>query len=471
LSVKYDCVVLGGGVGGYHAAIRLGQLGKRVALIEKHRLGGECLNYGCIPTKTWINTVRVAHLASTSSRMGLVGDVRVDMGKLKAWKDDVVKKLVGGLESLCRANKVEVLYGDGRILDRNHVEVYQASNSKVLETENIVVATGSRPMVLPGFEYDHVNIVDNHDVLEFVSVPKSICIIGGGAIGLEFAFFFSKLGSKVTVIELMDQLLPGMDKEVAALIYKSAVTHSIDIHLETRAKSWSRADGGLRVVYASKNGEEGVVECERVLVSVGRRPNTEGFGLEKLGVKLDGRGFIAVDRKLRTNVDGVYAVGDVTPGPMLAHKAGRQGEVVAEVVAGFNSEFDNVAIPNAIFTDPEVATAGLSVEEASRAGYDVKVGRFPFVALGRAVSVGETEGFVKVVADAKSGVVLGVHIVGAEASDMISEASLALEMGATLEDVAATIHPHPTFPEALLEAIKHADGRAIHIVNRPQRST
>jgi len=468
LSSKYDCVVLGGGVGGYVAAIRLGQLGKRVALVEKHRLGGECLNYGCIPTKTWINTVKTAYTASHSANKGITGDVHVDLKQLKTWKDDVVKKLVSGIEGLCRSNRVEVVYGMGNIISEGRVEIIQGSNSRTIEAENIIVATGSKPTVLPGFEYDHINIVDNHDVLEFTEVPRSLCIIGGGAIGLEFAFLFSKLGSKVTVIELMDQLLPGIDKEVAALIYRSAVSHSIDVHLESRAKSWSRVNDSIKVVFSEKNGEERSVECERVLVAVGRRPNTDGLGLERIGVQRDRAGYIQVDGKLRTNVKGVYAVGDVTPGPMLAHKANRQGEVAAEVIAGLNSEFDNVAVPNAVFTDPEVATAGLSVEEASKSGYEVSVGRFPYVALGRAVSVGETEGFVKVVADAKSGVILGVQIVGSEASDMISEASLALEMGATLEDVGATIHPHPTFPEALLEAAKHAEGKAIHIVNRPR---
>lgn len=469
MSVRYDCVVLGGGVGGYVAAIRLGQLGKRVALVEKNRLGGECLNYGCIPTKTWISAVKAAYVASRSADRGLVGDVRVDLAKLKAWKDMVVRKLVGGVESLCRSNRVEVVYGVGRISGGGRVEVAQGSSTKTLEADSIVVATGSRPAILRGFEYDHVNIVDNHDVLEFTQAPKSMCVIGGGAIGLEFAFLFSKLGTKVTVIELMDQLLPGMDKEVAALVYRSAVAHNIEVHLEATAKSWVRSDGGLRVSYSTKGGEEGFVDCEKILVAVGRRPNTEGLGLEELGVRLGKGGYIEVDRKLRTNVEGVYAVGDVTPGPMLAHKASRQGEVVAEVIAGLGSEFDNVAIPNAIFTDPEVAAVGMSAEEASRAGYEVSVGRFPFVALGRAVSVGETDGFVKVVADAKTGVVLGVQIVGADASDIISEASLALEMGATLEDIGGTIHPHPTFPEALFEAAKHAEGKAIHIVNRPRR--
>ncbi|MEM3656723.1 MAG: dihydrolipoyl dehydrogenase [Thermoprotei archaeon] len=468
MSSRYDCAVLGGGVGGYVAAIRLGQLGRRVALIERHRLGGECLNYGCIPTKTWINTVKLAYAASHSANKGITGDVHVDLKQLKTWKDDAVKRLVNGIESLCRSNRVDVVYGVGNIAGKNAVEVVQGSNTRIIEAENIIVATGSKPIVLPGFEYDHANIVDNHDVLEFTDVPKSLCVIGGGAIGLEFAFLFSKLGSKVTVVELMDQLLPGTDKEVAALIYRSAVAHSIDVHLEARAKSWSRVNNLVRLVFAEKNDEEKWVECEKVLVSVGRRPNTDGLGLEKLGVERDKAGYIRVDSRLRTNVEGVFAVGDVTPGPMLAHRASRQGEVAAEVIAGLNSEFDNVGVPNAVFTDPEVATVGLTAEEAAKAGYDVSVGRFPYLALGRAVSVGETDGFVKVVADAKSGAILGVQIVGSEASDMISEASLALEMGATLEDIGSTIHPHPTFPEALFEAAKHAQGKAIHVVNRPR---
>ncbi len=469
MSAKYDCVVLGGGVGGYVAAIRMGQLGKRVALVEKHRLGGECLNYGCIPTKTWINTVKTAYAASHSPQRGLRGTVEVDLAQLKAWKDQVVNRLVSGIESLCRSNRVDVIYGEGTLKNPNQVEVSNSSSTKTMDTDNIIVATGSKPAVLPTFEYDHVNIVDNHDILNMTEIPKSLCIIGGGAIGLEFAFLFSKLGTKVTVVELMDQLLPGLDKEVAALVYRSAATHSIDVHLEARAKSWAKTNGTIKVVFTDKNGKEEEVECDRVLVAVGRKPNTDGLGLESLGVKRDKGGFIPVDKKLRTNVDGVFAVGDITPGPMLAHKASRQGEVAAEVIGGVNSEFDNVTVPNAIFTDPEVATAGLTADEASRAGYEVTVGRFPYLALGRAVSVDEAEGFVKVVADSKSGVVLGVQIVGSEASDIISEASLALEMGATLEDIGATIHPHPTFPEALCEAAKHAEGKAIHVINRPHK--
>jgi dihydrolipoamide dehydrogenase len=466
---KYESVIIGGGPGGYTAAIRLGQLGKKVMLIEKNRLGGECLNYGCIPSKTLINAVKISEKARYFAGHGLEGELRVNLKELKAWKTQVVRQLVNGLESLCKANRVEVVYGLATLLDNHTVRAKLSDGTtKDIEAENIVLATGSKPVELPSFHFDHENILHNWDVLELEAPPKSLAVIGGGVVGMEFAFLFAKMGSKVTVVELMDQLLPGMDKEVSALIFESALAHKIDVFLKAKAINWTKSSGLLKLRFLVQDAEK-EIECEKILVSVGRKPDTNGLGLEKIGVKTDQRGFVLVDTKLRTNIENIFAIGDLVTGPMLAHKASRQGVIAAEVISGLKSEFDNVVIPDATFTDPEVATAGLSAESATKAGYDVLVAKFPFLALGRAVSVGETKGFVKIVVDKPTNQVLGAQIVGSNASDLISEVALAIEMGATTEDLGSTIHPHPTFPEAIMEAAEAAQGKAIHMVNRPWR--
>jgi dihydrolipoamide dehydrogenase len=466
---KYDSVVIGGGPGGYTAAIRLGQLGKKVMLVEKNRLGGECLNYGCIPTKTLINTAKIVDKANHFIGHGLEGELRVNLKELKAWKTQVVSQLVNGLGNLCKANKVDVVYGLATVLDSHSLEVKLPEGpTRRVEAESIVLATGSKPVELPSFRFDHQNILHNWDVLELEEVPKSLVIMGGGVVGMEFAFLFAKMGSKVTVIELMDQLLPGMDKEVSAVIFESALNHKMNVFLKAKAVSWTKSGGSLKLRFMVQDAEN-EVECEKILVSVGRKPDTTGLGLEKIGVKTDQRGFVEVDSKLRTNVENVYAIGDLVAGPMLAHKASRQGVIAAEVIAGLKSEFDNIVIPDATFTDPEVATAGLSAENATKAGYEIVVAKFPFLALGRAVSVGETKGFVKMVVDKPTSQVLGVQVVGSNASDLISEIALAIEMGATTEDLGSTIHPHPTFPEAIMEAAEATQGKAIHMVNRPWR--
>ncbi|PSN84222.1 dihydrolipoyl dehydrogenase [Candidatus Marsarchaeota G2 archaeon ECH_B_SAG-F08] len=467
--MDYECVVIGGGPGGYVAAIRLGQLGKKVALIEKNRVGGECLNYGCIPTKTIINAVKLAEKVKSMAGRGVNAQLSLNLKELKQWKNQVVTQLVRGVENLLKSNKVELIYGEASFVDTNTIQVkLKDGSTREIKTQNSVIATGSVPIELPGFPIDHTNILSNWDMLELEDIPSRLLVIGGGVVGMEFAFAFSKLGSKVTVVELMDQLLPGQDKEVSALLYESAISHGMEIYLKSKALSWTKENGTLKVKVFTQEGEV-EKECDKILLSVGRKPYTKGLGLENIGVKTDEKGFIIVDDCLKTNIENIYAIGDVVRGPMLAHKASRQGVVVAEVIAGLSSRFDNVVIPDATFTDPEIASVGHTVESATKAGYEVIVGKFPFVALGRAVSVAETKGFVKIIAEKSSGVILGAQIVGANASDLISELSLAIEMGATLEDLSSTIHPHPTFPEALMEAAEAAQGKAIHVVNRPWR--
>ncbi len=461
-----DAVVIGGGPGGYVAAIRLGQLGKKVVLIERNKLGGECLNYGCIPTKTMIGTAKIADRSVHLAGKGLQGEISVQLPELVDWKNQVVKKLVDGVSNLLKSNGAEVVFGEASITEKHKVEVVtKTGTTESLQASSIIVATGSSPVELPMLRFDHKRVLNNWDVLDLRAVPKRLLVVGGGVVGLEFAFMYAKMGSAITVVEMMDQLLPGMDKEVSEVVLRSARAHGMDIQLKSKVLGGKTQGDMLEVEYETEKGK--VTESfSCALISVGRRPNTKGIGLEAAGVTTDPRGFIPVNSRLMTSATGVYAIGDVTPGPMLAHKAMRQGVVVAEVVAGLDSVFDNKVIPDATFTDPEVANAGLSLSAATSAGFKAGSAKFPFAALGRAISEDETNGFVKIVYEEPTKAVLGAQIVGPNASDIISEITLAIEMGATLEDLSATIHPHPTHPEAILEAIEAAEGKSIHMVNR-----
>jgi len=466
VTFEYQAAVIGAGPGGYVCAIRLGQLGKKTILIERNKVGGECLNYGCIPTKTLIGAVRAAEKANKLSGHGITGSVGISLKDMISWKDQVVKQLVGGIENLLKANRVETVIGEGYLLDRNRIRIRSKAGGREISAENIVIATGSRPIEIGELPFDHRRVVDNWDILDIEEVPKKLAVIGGGPVGLEFAFLFAKMGSAVTVIEMMDHLLPSSDLETAALIYDSAIKHGMSVLLKSTATSLKEAGESAVLTVKTPEGDK-LVECDKVLVSVGRRPASAGIGLENAGVKIDERGFVPVTDQMKTNVENIYALGDVVRGPMLAHRASKQGIVAAEVIAGLKSAFDTTVIPETVFTDPEVASVGMTQEAAVKTGYEVVIGKFPFLALGRAVSTGDTKGFVKIVADAGSGIVLGAQIVGGNASDLISELALAIELGATLEDIALTVHPHPTYPEAIQEASEFGLGRAIHVVNRP----
>lgn len=466
MTFEYQAAIIGGGPGGYVCAIRLGQLGIKTLLIEKNKVGGECLNYGCIPTKTLIGAVKAAEKANKLSGHGITGAVGINLKGLINWKDQVVKQLVAGVESLLKANRVETVIGEAYLLDRNRIRIRSKAGERETSAENVVIATGSRPIEIKDLPFDHKRVVDNWDILDTEEVPRKLVVIGGGPVGLEFAFLFAKMGSAVTVVEMMDHLLPSSDIETAALIYDSAVRHGINVLLKSTALSLKEAGQWAILTVKTPEGDK-TVECDKVLVSVGRKPASAGIGLENAGVTVDEKGFIPVTDQLRTNVEGIYAIGDIVRGPMLAHRASKQGIVAAEVIAGLRSAFDAAVIPETVFTDPEVSSVGMTQETAVKAGYEIILGKFPFLALGRAVSTGDTKGFVKIVADAKSGLILGAQIVGANASDLISELTLAIELGATLEDVASTIHPHPTYPEAIQEASEFGLGRAIHVVNKP----
>ncbi len=459
--------VIGSGPGGYLAAIRLAQLKKDVILVEeKESLGGICLNEGCIPSKALIHAADLLESARRAGEMGLSMKVEgVDMAGLVAWKDKIVQRLTGGVRTLCTRNGAEVVQGRARFLSDRKIEVQGPSGSQLIEFEQAVVATGSLPFFPPGFEPDHEQILEARDALSLRAVPGRLVVIGGGYNGLELGSVYAKLGAKVELVEFFPQLLPQHDPEVGQALTRRITHLGVKLHLGCKATGLERGSP-CKVTIQGREGERAVLEADKVLVSIGRLPNTRGLGLAEAGVETDAKGFIRVNARMETNVPGVYALGDVVGGPLLAHKAYREAKVAAEVIARKPSAFDNLVIPAVIYTDPEIAWAGLSEKEARAQGYSVVTGTFPFRASGRAMTLNAVEGFVKTVADAGTKRILGVHIVGADAGEMISEAALAIEMGAFLDDLSQTIHPHPTMSEGLLESVDAALGEAIHVLNR-----
>lgn len=460
--LECDVAVIGGGTGGYVCAIRAAQLGLKVALVEADKLGGECLNYGCIPSKSLITVSKLYERARTSEKFGLkFTGVTLDYEEMQKWKAGVISKLVSGVEALLRGNHISIVMGEAVLIDKNKVSVTTMSGKEEIVAKNIVIATGTQPIQLPGIEFDGRLVIGSKEALDLRETPGDLLIIGGGAIGLEFACMYQKLGSRITVVEIMEQLLPGGDPEVVRVVQRKLEAGGAKIYLNSRVSSVSKGESKARVEVQTKEGVVHV-EADKVLQSVGRSPRTEKMNLRALGVNVDQRGYISTDSRMMTNVTGIYAIGDVRGPPLLAHKASKEGIVAAECIAGLPSAADWTVIPETVFTDPEVASAGLTADRAAAAGYQAKTTRYPFAALGRALAAGEPEGFVKVVYRADNGLVLGVQIVGSDASNMISEVALAIEMGATVEDIAQTIHPHPTFPEALMEASESAAGKPIH---------
>ena len=464
-TIRVEALVIGAGPGGYVAGIRLGQLKKKAMVVERDKPGGICLNVGCIPSKALINAAKYYDKFRHGADIGILADnIRLDMAKMQTWKGEVVHKLTSGVRILLKANGCDYRTGSAKLLSRNTVELTEASGKTTIQADNIIVATGSRPIEIPGFAFDGQRIVDSTGALDFPAVPEQFVVIGGGYIGIEIGTLYAKLDSRVTVVEALPAILPGNDPEIVQVVARKLKKLGVEVMTGAKAKSWTEK-GGRAVVTIDVGGKEATLDADKVLVAVGRRPNFEGIGLEEVGVKVE-RGFITVDRRLRTNVPGIYAIGDVAGQPMLAHKASREAEVAAEVIAGHRSEFDVRCIPAVIFSDPEVASAGITAEEATAKGRKVRIGKFPFVALGRAIANADTDGFVKVVIDADSKEVLGIHVVGNGASDIIAEAALAIEMGALADDISLTIHAHPTLPEAIMEAAKASLGEAIHIQNR-----
>ena len=462
-----DTLILGAGPGGYVAAIRASQLGREVTLVEKTgTLGGICLNQGCIPSKALIHAAGVYHTARNSTGMGIKADkVELDMAALQTWKRGVVKKLTDGVSKLISGNGVQAVQGELQFIDGHNARIETPDGVNRIEFRNLVVASGSRPIELSGFEFDGTGILSSTEALELEEVPKSLLVVGGGYIGLELGTVYAKLGSSVTIVEMLDGLLPGTDRELVRVVERKLKRLKVKVHLGSRVTGCEKREQGYLVNVEGGKGNS-QIESEKVLVTVGRVPNTSGFGLENTGVELDEHGFIKVDNRMRTNVGHIYAIGDAAGEPLLAHKASKEAVIAVENIAELPSARDWKVIPAVIFTDPEIAYAGFSEEEAKEAGIAVVVGRFPFGASGRSLTMGEIDGFVKIVAREDDEKVIGTHIVGPEASNLISEAALAIEMNATLEDIALTVHPHPTLPESFMEAAEVALGKPIHILRK-----
>jgi dihydrolipoamide dehydrogenase len=460
-----EVLVIGGGPGGYVATIRAGQLDLDVTLVEMDAYGGTCLNHGCIPSKALISATDVAHDARAAEEMGIFADPAVDMAGMVSWKDRLVRRLTKGVESLCENAGAELLSGRAEFASENTVRVVQDSEGQGAETvefEHAVIATGSRPIEIPNFAFDGERILSSRDALALDAVPDGLVVVGAGYIGMELATVFQKLGCDVTVVEQLPDALPGYEDDVTSVVRERAEALGVDFHFGETARDWTERDDGLTVRTENDAGEESTVEGERCLVAVGRAPVTDTLNLDAVPVETDEQGFITTDEQTRTSLDSAFAVGDVAGEPMLAHKAFAEGEVAAEVIAGEPAAMDQQTVPAAVFTDPEIGTVGLTEREAAEAGFDPVVGEMPLRASGRALTLNEREGFVRVVADADTEFVLGAQIVGPEASELVAELALAVEMGATLEDVAATIHVHPTLSEAVHEAVKGARGESIH---------
>jgi len=466
MSTQRHVVVIGAGPAGYVCAIRLAQLGQRVTVVEKDYLGGTCLNVGCIPSKALIAAGALMERIHEATTMGIsVEGVKLDLARLVAWKGEVVNKLTSGVGGLLKNHKVEHVPGKGRIHDARTVKVATAGGEKTITCDDIVLATGSVPLSIPGFDFDRKRVWSSTEALAPDRIPQHLLVIGGGYIGLELGFLYRKLGSQVTVVEFTEGALPGQDKDCVRVIERSLKKAGIKLITKTAAKSYE-TQGAKLFVKVESAGKADTLECDQILCTVGRKPYSEGLGLESVGLKVDQRGFLAVDKQLRTAVKNIYAVGDLAGQPMLAHKGSKEGLVAAAVIAGQPDEYDVRCVPAVIFTSPEMASVGLQEEEAKKKGHEVVVGQYPFAANGRALSLLEPDGFVKVVADAKTDEVLGVHMVGPEVTELIAECTLAIEMGATTEDIARTIHAHPTLPEAVMEAAEAVHKMAVHIFQK-----
>jgi dihydrolipoamide dehydrogenase len=462
LTTNVDVAVIGGGPGGYIAAIRCAQLGLETVLIEKRWVGGECTNVGCIPSKALIRAADIAYRSTHSQDLGLSSKTKVDFKKMQKWKNGVVSSLRNGIESLCKSNGVDIVRGRAFFQSSNRLVVETGHGAADYEFKHAIIASGSVPSVLAGIEYDHKWIINSSDALSLKSVPKDLIIVGAGYIGIEMATMFAKLGSRVAIVYRGEGILRNLDPELGAEVRKRFDGLGIRLFLNSVVVGWKPKGKRAYAVVQGKEGKERMT-FDKLLVAVGHEPYTKELGLEKTGVQLDEKGFIKVDAQRRTTDPSIFAVGDVAGGPMLAHKAFREGKVAAEAISGINSAFDNAAIPLVVFSEPEVASTGMAEKDAIKAGYKVKVSRFPLTASGRARTMDETAGFVKIVSDSGSGVVLGGQIAGPEASELISELSLAVEMGAQLEDIAATIHPHPTLSESVMESAEEGLGKVIHI--------
>jgi len=462
---KYDLLIIGGGPGGYVGAIKVAQLGLSVGLIERDKVGGVCLHKGCIPTKALIQSTHVYELFKRSKEFGIVTKgVSANFSEFHKRKQTIVNRLFGGVEHLLKKNKVDVLKGTGQIVSPGKVLVTDGSKiEEEVSAKNIIIATGSSPVVFKGLPHDKENVLTSDDILEIKEIPSSLLIIGGGSVGIEFAYIYNALGCEVTVIEVMDEILPTSDKDVGSALKRCLSKKGIKFHTQTELGHIEIKADSVETTVKKNDGETETLQSEKVLLAMGRKPETEELGLEALNLEYNGR-FINVDEDMQTNQPGIYAIGDITGPPLLAHLASAQGLLVAHNIAGADyPPINENTIPKVTYTNPQVASVGMTQEEAEMADYDIKAARFPFISNGKAQTIGEEEGFIKVITDKSSGEILGVHLIGHEVGELIGGMSLAMNLEATNMEVSANIFPHPTISEVLSEVFHMIEGKAIHI--------
>ncbi|MFC4556962.1 dihydrolipoyl dehydrogenase [Virgibacillus kekensis] len=459
--IELDTLVVGAGPGGYVAAIRAAQTGQKVTIVDKGNLGGVCLNVGCIPSKALIQAGHLTQYAHGSEDLGITTEnVSVDFSKVQEWKGKVVNKLTSGVESLLKGNKVDIVKGEVYFVDKNTVKVMDEKNSQTYTFNNCIIATGSTPVEIPSFKFSD-RVLDSTGALNLKEIPQKMVVIGGGYIGTELGTAYANFGTEVTILEGTKTLLGGFEKQMQQLIKKGLKKKGVTVTTEAMAKGVEESEDGVKVTYEVK-GKEETIEADYVLVTVGRRPNTQEIGLEQVGIDVDDKGLIKIDKQCRTNIDNIYAIGDIVEGPPLAHKASYEGKIAAEAISGEKSEIDYLAIPTVAFTDPELATVGHTQDSAKEAGYKVKASKFPFAANGRALSLNDSEGFMKLITREEDGLVIGAQVAGPNASEVIAEVGLAIEAGMTAEDIALTIHNHPSLSETTMEAAEVAMGMPIH---------
>jgi len=462
---KFQAVVIGGGPGGYVCAIRLAQLGFKTACIESRgSLGGTCLNVGCIPSKSLLNLSEEFHNVKNLSNKGIeVGEVKLNLNKMMKSKDKAVTVLTKGVEFLLKKNKVSYFKGKGSFKSKNEVLIKGLDNKEtIIKADNIIIATGSVPVSLPGIDFDEKIILSSTGALKIEKVPKKMVVVGGGYIGLEMGSVWSRLGTEVHVVEFLENITPGMDKEISIEFMKILKKQGIKFHMQHKVETIKKSGSFATVLTLDKEGNKNNFDCDVVLISVGRKPNTEGLNFDAAGVELDEKERIKTDKNFKTNQDNIFAIGDVINGPMLAHKAEDEGIAVAENIAGQSGHVNYDTIPSVVYTTPEVASIGKTEEQLKEMSIDYKIGKFSFMANSRAKAIDDAEGFVKILADSKTDKVLGAHLIGPHAGELIAEIGIAMEFGASSEDIARTCHAHPTFSEAVKEAALSVDKRAIH---------
>ena len=461
--IEVDTLVVGAGPGGYVAAIRAAQLGQKVTIVDKGALGGTCLNVGCIPSKALIQAGHLTEAARGNEEIGIkTENVSVDFAKVQEWKEGIVNRLTSGVEALLKGNKVDIVKGEVYFVDKNNVRVMDENSSQTYTFKNCIIATGSTPIEIPSFPFSD-RVLDSTGGLALKEIPESMVVIGGGYIGTELGSAYANFGTKITILEGSNEILGGFEKQMTAVVKKRLKKKDVEIVTNAMAKGVEEKENGVTVTY-EVDGEEKTIDADYVLVTVGRKPNTSDIGLEQVGIELDERGLVKIDKQCRTNIDNIYAIGDIVEGLPLAHKASYEGKVAAEAISGKKSEIDYIGMPAVVLSDPEMASVGYTEQEAKDEGIKVKVGRFPFAANGRALSLNDSDGFLKLITREEDGLVIGGQIVGPNASDMIAEIGLAIEAGMTAEDIALTVHAHPTLGEITMEAAEVALGTPIHML-------